>query len=151
MENRTVQEANELLSQIDDSQRAGLVAASKDPVWLWPIVGVLAAAFVASFAIQSTVVSILAILFYIVGIGAVVGYAMRRRGVQPTYSSWPPSLRRVFAFYGVGVAVAVISVMAVGLATNFYWAALLTFFVVSIGGSWFHLRWRFEVEQLAQS
>ncbi len=148
MENKTVSEVQEMLDQVGDSRNAGLVAAARDPLWLWPVVGVCVAAFIASFEVKSTVVSIAAILLYCVGIGGVVGYAARRRGVQPTLSSWTPALKREFVYYLIGAFVVAGSVVGLGFATNFYIAAVVAFFGVSIGGIWYHKRWRNVVNEI---
>ena len=148
MENKTVSEVQELLDQIGDSKNAGLVAAAKDPLWLWPVVGVCVAAFVASFEIRSTVATVAAVLLYCFGIAAAVGYAARRRGVQPTFTSWTSELKREFVYYLIGSTVVAATVIGLGFATNFYAAAVVAFFAVSIGGIWYHKRWRNVVNEM---
>ncbi len=146
MEN--IQEVEGMLEQVDDAGQAGLVAAAADPLWVWPIVGVLAGVFLASFALENSLLSAGATLLYLVGIGAVVGFVVRRRGVQPKMGEFPPALRREFAYYSVGVCVVLAGVLGVSFMVNFYAGGVATFVLVTIGGIWYHLRWRAAVKQI---
>ncbi len=148
MENRSNPDAAAELAELKDLEMAGFVEAAKDPLWVWPIVGLLAGAFLASFEIKSAVISIVASIGYVLGVGILVGSVIRRRGVQPRISKMPGSLKRIFVFYILGVCVVVATVLGIGFGVSFILAGIIVFVLVTLGGIWYHVRWRDAVDSL---
>lgn len=148
MENSSPADAAAELAELKDLEMAGLVEAAKDPLWVWPIIGVLAGVFLASFEIKSAVVSVAASVGYMAGVGILVALVIRRRGVQPRISSMPAPLKRIFVFYGLGVGVVTATILGLGFGVSFVLAGIVAFVLVSVGGIWYHVRWRGAVESL---
>lgn len=148
MENTNAAQAASELAQLKDLEMAGFVEAAKDPLWLWPLIGVLAGGFLASFEIESAVVTAVAIVSYILGIAIIVGLVVRRRGVQPRMNDLPAPLKRVWAFYGVGVAVASVTIVGLGFGVSWIYAGIAAFVIVTVGGVWYHVSWRSAVDSL---
>ena len=63
-------------------------------------------------------------------------------------SSWTPELKKEFVYYLVGATVVAGSVVGLGFLINFYVAAVVGFFAVTIGGIWYHKRWRNVVSEM---
>lgn len=148
MENTNAAQAASELAQLKDLEMAGFVEAAKDPLWLWPLIGVLAGGFLASFEMESAVVTAVAIVSYILGIAIIVGLVVRRRGVQPRMNDLPAPLKRVWAFYGVGVAVASVTIVGLGFGVSWIYAGIAAFVIVTVGGVWYHVSWRSAVDSL---
>ncbi len=148
MENRSSADAAAELAALRDLEMAGFVEAAKDPLWVWPIIGLLAGAFLASFEVESVVVSVVASIGYVLGVGILVGLVVRRRGVQPRVSDMPHSLNRLFLFYGLGVCAVAAAIMGIGFGVSFFLAGIVAFPLITIGGIWYHVRWRDAVDTL---
>lgn len=148
MENTNPAQAATELAQLQDLEMAGFVEAAKDPLWLWPLIGLLAGGFLASFEIESVVVTAAAIVAYVLGIAIVVGLVVRRRGVQPRMNDLPAPLKRVWAFYGIGVAVASVTIVGLGFGLSWVYAGIAAFAIVTVGGIWYHVSWRSAVDSL---
>ncbi len=136
------------LAELKELEMTGFVEAAKDPLWVWPIIGLLAGFFLASFGIESVLVSVLATIGYVLGLLLLVGTVVRRRGVQPRLSNMPAALKRIFMFYGLGVFVVVAMLLGVAFSVNFIVAGIIAFPLVTIGGIWYHVRWRVAVDSL---
>ena len=148
MENINAAQAATELTELKDLEMAGFVEAAKDPLWVWPIVGALAGAFLASFEIKSVLLSVIASIGYVLGIGLLIGTIVRQRGVQPRMSNMPTSLKRIFAFYAIGVVVLSASIMGVGYGVNWLFAGVAAFVLVTAGGIWYHVTWRNAVDAM---
>ncbi|NNF56203.1 MAG: hypothetical protein HKN03_17390 [Acidimicrobiales bacterium] len=151
MENRTQVEAAAELAELKNLEMVGFVEAAKDPLWVWPVIGLLAGVFLASFELESPVVSIVATIAYVVGIAVLVGTVVHRRRVQPRVTNMPASLNRLFLFYMLGVAVVAAIIMGLGFGVSFILAGIVAFPLVSVGGIFYHVRWRAAVSELATS
>ncbi len=148
MENVNATRAAAELSELKDLEMAGFVEAAKDPLWVWPVIGLLAGVFLASFEIKSAAVSIAATASYVLGIGILVGLVVRRRGVQPRMTNMPASLKRLFLFYGLGVCILAATIMGIGFGVSFILAGIAAFGLITAGGIWYHVRWRDAVAAL---
>lgn len=149
MENKSHADAAAELAELKDLEMAGFVQAAKDPLWVWPVIGLLAGFFLASFDMKSAVVSIVASIGYALGVGILVGLVIRRRGVQPRNSDMPAPLKRIFVFYGLGVCVVAATVLGIGFGVSFVLAGVVAFALVTAGGIWYHVSWRGAVDALA--
>ncbi len=136
------------LAELKELEMTGFVEAAKDPLWVWPIIGLLAGFFLASFGIGSALISVLATFGYVLGVTLLVGTVVRRRGIQPRLSNLPGALKRVFVFYGLGVFVVVVTVLGIAFIVNFIVAGIVAFLLTTIGGIWYHVRWREAVDSL---
>lgn len=148
MENTKAGQAAADLAELKDLEMAGFVAAAKDPLWVWPIIGLLAGFFLASFEINSPAVVAIASISYVLGIAIIVGLVIRRRGVQPRVANMPSPLKRIFAFYSLSVTVVAAAIMGIGFGLNFILAGVAAFVLISIGGLWYHVRWRDAVDTM---
>jgi len=148
MENTNPTQAATELAALKDLEMAGFVEAAKDPLWVWPVVGLFAGGFLASFEFDSNLVSIVASIGYVLGIFLLVGFVIQRRGVQPRLNNMPTSLNRVFLFYCIGVAVVAAVIMGIGFGVSFIYAGIAAFVLISAGGIWYHLTWRKAVDTL---
>ena len=142
MENKSPADASAELAELKNLEMVGFVEAAKDPLWVWPVIGLLAGVFLASFELESAVVGIVATIGYVLGVGILVGLVVRRRGVQPRVSNMPPALKRIFALYTFGVCVVAATILGIGFGVSFVLAGIVAFALVTAGGIWYHLRWR---------
>jgi len=149
MENTNPAQAATELAELKDLELAGFVEAAKDPLWLWPVIGLLAGGFFASFEIKSVVVAALAIVGYSLAIAIIVGLVVRRRGVQPRMNDLPAPLQRIWLFYGIGVGVASVAIVGLGLGFSWIYAGIAAFVIITAGGIWYHVAWRNAVDSLA--
>lgn len=136
------------LAELQNLEMAGFVEAAKDPLWVWPVIGVVAGLFLASFELESPLVSALASIGYVFTIFGLVFYVIRKRGVQPRMSNMPGSLTRLFVFYGIGVCVVAAVIMGLGFGVSFLVAGIVAVPLISLGGIWYHVRWRQAVDGL---
>ncbi len=148
MENRTQVEAAAELAELKSLEMVGFVEAAKDPLWVWPVIGLLVGVFLASFELESPVVSIVATIGYVLGIAILIGTVVRRRRVQPRLTNMPASLNRLFLFYALGAGIVSAIVLGLGFGVSFILAGIVAFPLVAIGGIFFHVRWRAAVSAL---
>lgn len=151
MENRSHVDAAAELAELKDLEMAGFVEAANDPLWVWPIIGLLAGVFLASFEIESAVVSVAASIGYVLGVGILVGLVIRRRGVQPRVGNMPESLKRIFMYYALGVCAIAATILGIGFGVSFVLAGIVAFALITIGGIWYHVRWRGAVGALVSA
>ncbi|MGH1488318.1 MAG: hypothetical protein ACRBK7_02820 [Acidimicrobiales bacterium] len=151
MENRSHADAAAELAELKNLEMAGFVEAAKDPLWVWPVIGLFAGLFLASFEINSTLVSVMASIGYVLGIGVLVALVVRRRGVQPRMNNMPAPLKRIFAIYTLGVFVVVGTILGIGFGVSFVYAGIVAFLLITAGGIWYHQHWRSAVTAMVTS
>lgn len=123
-------------------------AAVEGSLLIWPIIGVLAAAFFASFHYDSNALKGAAIALYVVGVFAAVGWQAKKAGVQPRFGTMPKALRNNMFFFWAAVTVVVALSITVALATNFLVAGILVGVAMTVSGLAYHLRSRSIMQEL---
>lgn len=117
-------------------------AAVEGTLLVWPVIGVLAGAFIASFHFDSGVLNAIAIVLYVLGVFAVVGWQAKKAGVQPRFRTMPKQLRNnMFGFWAAST-VMIGMVITFALATNFIVAGLVIGLAFTACGVIYHLRSR---------
>ena len=139
------------LIEIERARLAPYQAFAKDPMWVWPIIGLMVFAFMASWALEPMAVPIVVTMLYAAGLGALIAIMARRRGVHPPmrFDQMPPSLRReLFIFWGLctvgGVGIALLQ-----LATGWVVAGAAAGVAIAIVGMLYHARYRARVAEMA--
>ena len=148
----TEQDTEQELIDIERARLAPYEAAATDPMWIWPLIGVLVFLYLASWSLETALCGTIATVLYCVGLLAILGHAARRRGVQPPLrtGAMPAPLRReLFVFWGLSALVAG-AVVATQVLAGWFVAAAVAGVATALGGSWFQRRYRSRVADLVQ-
>ncbi|MGI9604784.1 MAG: hypothetical protein ACR2P0_01470 [Acidimicrobiales bacterium] len=143
-------ESTHELDEIRKAQLAPYEASATDPLWIWPLIGVLAFAQFAAWEIEPIAIPIAMLVLYCLGLGALVGFMTKRRGVQPTMriNEMPAPLRReLFIFWALSTLGSG-AVVLVAMTTNFVFAGLVAGVGIATLGAWYHRRYRDRVGEL---
>ncbi len=135
----------ENIDEIREQQRVAERAAAAPyvdypatPLWYMPVMG--AWAFLATVLFtrpgNSTAVRIVGELVLVGAALALVWWQRRIRGVWPTGRA-PEEIRRVMAWFVLGVAVVIGVVLGVRLVVNVWVAAVVAFVIVTAGVTWY--------------
>lgn len=114
------------------------------------MIGLALFVFLASFEVESPVVTIGAAVLYCATIGALIGYAARRRGVQHTMNvgEWPSELRGEFVRYGLLCVIGIGVTFAVCALVNFVVGGAVAGVLFALIGVLYSLRWRDRVAEM---
>jgi len=127
---------------------APYAAAVSGTLLVWPVIGVLAGSFLATFYFDVVALQIAATVLYVIGVFAVVGWQIRKSGVQPSFKMMPSILKRnMIAFWLAGTVVIGIAI-TVALATNFLVAGVVVGVAITLAGVIYHLRSRAIIDSL---
>lgn len=135
-------------TNVDRDQLAPYAAAVSGTLLVWPVIGVLAGIFLATFHFDAVALRIAAPIVYVVGVFAVVGWQVKKSGVQPSFRTMPPALKwNMYGFWIAGSALIALAV-SVALATNFLLAGLTVGVAFTILGLIYHVRSRSIINSL---
>lgn len=130
------------------SELAPYIAAAQGTLLVWPAVGVMAALFFSSFHFDSGLVKAIAMILYVVGIFAVVGWQVKRSGVQPRFGPMPAELKRNMYAFWLASTVIIGLALVLAFTTNFLLAAVVIGLSFTAVGLAYHLRSRSIVANL---
>jgi DNA-binding transcriptional LysR family regulator len=149
MESDSPPTAADLLRDVE-RRRLAVYATSSAPRWAWPAFGAGTGLYLASFALDSAIVTMVAAALWVAFVAGWVSVVYRRSGVQPRLRGMPPPLRReLWQFWAGGAVVAVASVW-VGVAWSFVASGVLTGVAAALGGQAYERRYERAVARLGQ-
>ena len=138
------------LEDIEQARLAPYVASADDPMWLWPVIGLMVFVAVASWAVEPQWVPAVVMVAYCVGLGALLGFAAKRRGVQPStrIDRMPAPLRRELYLFWLISVVGVGAVLLVQLAAGWIVAGIVAGTSFALLGAWYQKRYQRRVAEL---
>lgn len=126
-------------------------AAVEGTLLVWPAIGVLATAFFMSFHFDNDALKGAAIVLYVVGVFAVVGWQVKKAGVQPRFGSMPNALRKNMIGFWIACTAVAAGALALAFATNFIVAGLVVGGCFTAAGMIYHLRSRAIMDRLVSA
>ena len=114
-------------------QAKALVYTRYPPLTRWypVVVGVWAAAFVASYA-APTWLSIVLLIGLVAAGGAATRWYVAKRGVMPSLRGAPPAIKREMTAFFIGYGVVIISVVGAYLLVGWRVASMLAFTMFTV-------------------
>jgi cytochrome bd-type quinol oxidase subunit 1 len=135
----TPQQAAESLEVIRTSSSVSF-APKRVPMRYYVGISVLMSGYWATLDTNIEALKVVAMVVYLAGIGALIGWQTRKQGRQPRTRSYPPPLRRALVesilvlFIALGVAFAIVELA--GWKHGWLWMAAVVPFVLIGGGRW---------------